>query len=97
MNDLYGHTVGDDVIKGLVEKIKQTVRRKQDLPCRYGGEEFFILLPYVNLEGAKKIAENIKKGFKELKFEVEKTHGKRYKISSTTLTPKMLNTRSWSF
>ncbi|MBS3159921.1 GGDEF domain-containing protein [Candidatus Woesearchaeota archaeon] len=72
VNDLYGHTVGDDVIKGLVEKIKQTVRRKQDLPCRYGGEEFFILLPYVNLEGAKKIAENIKKGFKELKFEVER-------------------------
>jgi len=72
VNDLYGHTVGDDVIKGLVEKIKQTVRRKQDLPCRYGGEEFFILLPYVTLEGAKKIAENIKKGFNELKFEVKR-------------------------
>ena len=44
-NDIYGHTAGDDCIKKVAGSIKKVFKRSGDLPSRYGGEEFAIILP----------------------------------------------------
>lgn len=58
-NDSYGHTAGD---KLLVETARVILRniREVDLAVRYGGEEFFIILPETNTEGAHDVAERIR-------------------------------------
>jgi diguanylate cyclase (GGDEF)-like protein len=60
VNDTYGHNVGDDIIISL-SNILLEVTRKSDLACRFGGEEFILLLPETSLEGAIVIAEKIRK------------------------------------
>lgn len=56
INDTYGHAIGDEVLKFLSSEMRNTVR-EQDLCCRFGGEEFIILLPDIGVEEAYKIAE----------------------------------------
>ncbi len=58
-NDRYGHSVGDQVIKA-VSKILGTGLRNEDLLCRYGGEEFCLLLPGVSIDHALEIAERLR-------------------------------------
>lgn len=55
LNDNYGHQVGDDVLRHLGGIIKDAVR-DTDVPGRYGGEEFCILLPQTDMEGALSLA-----------------------------------------
>lgn len=59
VNDKFGHAVGDIVLKGLVELITGRVR-KVDTVCRYGGEEFAVLLPETDAQGAVHVAEEIR-------------------------------------
>ncbi len=59
VNDSYGHPAGDAVLVQLACILRQH-SRKSDLPCRYGGEEFILLLPETALAGAKKTAEGIR-------------------------------------
>ncbi len=51
VNDTYGHEAGDRVLKGVADMLIQQ-SRKQDVVCRWGGEEFIIFLPETHLEGA---------------------------------------------
>jgi diguanylate cyclase (GGDEF)-like protein len=60
VNDTYGHDVGDDIIISLAN-ILLGMTRKSDLACRFGGEEFILLLPETSLDGAMVIAEKIRK------------------------------------
>jgi len=59
VNDTYGHKVGDDVIISL-SKTLQKLTRKSDIVSRWGGEEFVILLPNTNIDGALTIAQKIR-------------------------------------
>lgn len=59
INDTYGHIVGDSVIRYLAHILKNETKR-QDLVGRIGGEEFVIILPRTNYEGALRVAENIR-------------------------------------
>ena len=59
INDNYGHNVGDDVLKECVELCNQTIRGS-DMLFRFGGEEFVIMLPGVNANGAELAAERIR-------------------------------------
>ncbi|MEA3353348.1 MAG: diguanylate cyclase [Campylobacterota bacterium] len=59
INDSYGHAIGDDVIIKLSEILK-AYQRKSDIVCRYGGEEFVILLPNTNIDGATVVANKIR-------------------------------------
>ena len=59
INDQYGHPVGDDVIRHIASTIRASLRHT-DYPGRYGGEEFGIILPETDLEGAQVIAERLR-------------------------------------
>ncbi len=59
INDTYGHSIGDDVIIYLSNKLLE-LTRKSDIVCRYGGEEFVILLPETSIEGAVENAKKIR-------------------------------------
>lgn len=60
INDNYGHNIGDEFIKYVAEKASKSVR-KTDVICRYGGEEFVILLPATDVNTAMMVAERIRK------------------------------------
>ena len=83
VNDNYGHAVGDEVLKNVAEIIKQSLR-ESDIPSRYGGEEFAILLPYTKLEEAGSVAQRLR-GNVEAKH-VDLTHVKDAKISEIQVT-----------
>ncbi|MDV6377275.1 sensor domain-containing diguanylate cyclase [Sporosarcina sp. GW1-11] len=60
VNDRYGHSVGDEVLIYLAD-LMQKVARKGDLCCRYGGEEFVILLPKADKVTAYLVAERLRR------------------------------------
>ncbi|HYS06401.1 MAG TPA: sensor domain-containing diguanylate cyclase [Candidatus Dormibacteraeota bacterium] len=59
INDRMGHLAGDRYLQKVGEVIRETMRAA-DIPCRYGGEEFCVLLPETDLDGATRIAERIR-------------------------------------
>jgi len=59
-NDTYGHQQGDAVLVTTAKIYRKTVR-ETDIPCRYGGEEFAIILPETDSEGAALTAERLRK------------------------------------
>ena len=64
VNDNFGHSTGDEVIKMLAEVLKKSTRQ-EDLVGRYGGEEFCLVLPGMTLEVAIKVAERIRLRIKD--------------------------------
>jgi diguanylate cyclase (GGDEF)-like protein len=59
VNDTFGHTFGDFVLKSFSELGKRVIR-KTDVFARYGGEEFVLLLPHTGLDGARVLAEKFR-------------------------------------
>ena len=59
LNDCWGHEAGNVALKALGRAVQATVRRT-DIPCRYGGEEFAIILPDTSLTAAINLAEHIR-------------------------------------
>ena len=60
VNDRYGHLCGDAVLS-VVGKRMREVLRGSDLKCRYGGEEFLVLLPETPLHGARRVADTLRR------------------------------------
>jgi diguanylate cyclase (GGDEF)-like protein len=58
VNDTYGHSVGDEVIREVAARL-YGVLREGDLICRYGGEEFALLLADIDIEGATHVADRL--------------------------------------
>ena len=58
INDLYGHAAGDAVLCEFVSRCLELVR-KTDMVCRYGGEEFVVLMPSMTCEGAALLAQRL--------------------------------------
>jgi diguanylate cyclase (GGDEF)-like protein len=58
-NDNYGHLQGDICLQKVSGLIAEHARRPKDAAIRFGGEEFMLVLPYTDLNGVKKIAEDI--------------------------------------
>ncbi|WP_245807592.1 sensor domain-containing diguanylate cyclase [Cognaticolwellia beringensis] len=59
VNDSFGHLVGDKCIVEVASMIKSLLRRSSDVSCRYGGEEFCLILPETDEKGALALAEEI--------------------------------------
>jgi len=60
-NDNYGHGKGDECLKQVAKALADTIKRPNDMLARYGGDEFICALPLTDLEGAKIIAEKMRK------------------------------------
>ncbi len=59
-NDLYGHLLGDACLQRIATLVGKCTKRPSDLACRYGGEEFAVILPMTSLDGATLLAERIR-------------------------------------
>ncbi len=68
VNDQWGHSIGDDVLKHLVHQIKEVIRLTDSVIARYGGEEFVVLMPTHSQEIANKLGEGIRSHLKANPF-----------------------------
>jgi diguanylate cyclase (GGDEF)-like protein len=67
-NDSFGHQVGDECLRKIAAMAKHAVNRPDDVVCRYGGEEFAVILPNTNIQGAMLIAERTRQAVHHLKI-----------------------------
>jgi diguanylate cyclase (GGDEF)-like protein len=70
INDQYGHNVGDFALKHLAGCFRNNLR-EYDIPSRWGGEEFMVLMPETEVEMGKKVAERIRKTISETPLETD--------------------------
>ena len=69
VNDRYGHLAGDEVLRTFADVLRDAIR-EIDVPVRYGGEEFAVLLPQTDVEGARQVAERIRSSLEQSVFEL---------------------------
>jgi diguanylate cyclase (GGDEF)-like protein len=67
INDRYGHQAGDEVLRRFAEVLRENVR-DFDLPVRYGGEEFAVLLPEADLVGGEQLARRLQSALLRLRL-----------------------------
>jgi diguanylate cyclase (GGDEF)-like protein len=79
-NDTHGHAAGDAALKGIAEIFNSNIRA-DDIACRYGGEEFTIILPDTTVEGACDRAENIVRAVSQLQIQMGKDTFSNFTIS----------------
>jgi|GEM_PF-2121036 diguanylate cyclase (GGDEF)-like protein len=73
VNDNYGHLAGDRVIQAVAARAQQMLKRSSDQLCRYGGEEFAILLPNTTTDGCVLLAEHIRHNIAASPIAIEDT------------------------
>lgn len=71
INDTYGHSAGDSVLRELSKALEGFMRKGRDWVARFGGEEFFICLPGSDLDAAREAAEKIRSGIEKMEFTAE--------------------------
>src|SRR6266853_339139 len=71
INDTYGHDAGDDVLREFAVRVRKSIRGI-DLACRYGGEEFVIVMPETDLHVAGVVAERLRRSIAGEPFAVNK-------------------------
>ena len=79
-NDTHGHLFGDKVLRVLGEFLKDNLR-DVDIIGRYGGEEFAVILPSTKMNGARFVAERLKKSFSDLVINITPTEGIKLTLS----------------
>lgn len=65
-NDTYGHLAGDNCLMRVAEVLKTSVNRSTDLISRFGGEEFTVMLPDTGLDGARCMAQKLRRNIQKL-------------------------------
>ncbi|WP_431222924.1 GGDEF domain-containing protein [Serratia sp. L9] len=78
LNDTYGHDIGDRVLVMFAQLLRNTFR-SSDIFCRYGGEEFALLLGHCTLENARSVMENLREETRQLCLEL--VNGKRVRFT----------------
>ena len=79
-NDTFGHAAGDSVLQAVAE-IFQTSIRTEDIACRYGGEEFTIMLPDVTPAVALERAESIRQGVANVRLPLDRQVYTEFSVS----------------
>ena len=69
INDTHGHSIGDEILRGFAGRLKANVRGI-DLACRYGGEEFVVIMPETDVSFAYAVAERLRQSVADLPFPV---------------------------
>jgi len=72
-NDTYGHAAGDALLRELGEYLQKRIR-SEDIACRYGGEEFTLILPDASLEAAQQRAEELRQEVRQLQMQAGQAH-----------------------
>ncbi len=80
INDKYGHQVGDFVLRSVYKTFQNYVR-DEDWIFRYGGEEFVILLPCVDIDVAKKVGERLRRALDEREYFYRKGKYKKFPLA----------------
>lgn len=88
INDTYGHVVGDTILSEISLIFKSTIR-EEDVFCRYGGEEFLIIMPETTAEKAVCLYQRIKE--KLLKSDIHKHFGVTVSAGTARFTPNKDN------
>jgi diguanylate cyclase (GGDEF)-like protein len=89
INDTYGHVAGDSVLRQLALAVKPRLRQ-QDVLARVGGEEFAVLLPEVDIAGARVAGEKVRKLVEAARFLVDgKEFGCTVSVGVTTFDARM--------
>jgi diguanylate cyclase (GGDEF)-like protein len=70
LNDRFGHTAGDHLLKYFSQLIRETIR-PSDIPARFGGEEFLVILPETDKEDAQVVAERLRKRISMYPFRID--------------------------
>jgi diguanylate cyclase (GGDEF)-like protein len=65
-NDLYGHLEGDACLQRVATLLAAGMKRPSDLACRYGGEEFAVILPMTSIDGATLLAERLRQSLADM-------------------------------
>ncbi len=68
-NDANGHLAGDELLRRIGETIRTSCRRPEDLPARYGGDEFAVVLPGMQAKALEIIGERLRQAVQDLKIE----------------------------
>jgi diguanylate cyclase (GGDEF)-like protein len=92
-NDTFGHDAGDAVLRGIGRLLRRTMR-EGDLPCRYGGEEFAVILPGADLAQTRQRAEAIRTAIEHWKPQDE-GHAFGQVTVSIGIAALPLNGNSW--
>lgn len=85
-NDTYGHIEGDNCLKIVTKVIERCITRETDFITRYGGDEFTVVLPYTNEDGARLIAEKLIENIKNAKVPHCKNNDAEYVTISIGVT-----------
>ncbi|MGV8830730.1 MAG: PleD family two-component system response regulator [Devosia sp.] len=100
VNDSYGHDIGDAVIREFSARLKRNIRGI-DLACRFGGEEFVVLMPDTDFRQAEAVAERVRQSIGDRGFEVGAARPLSVTVSagvtlneSATDTPELLIKRA---
>ena len=65
INDTYGHMIGDECIRAVARFMSANLKRPSDDVCRYGGEEFALILPSTSITGAYRLVEEIRQAVEQ--------------------------------
>lgn len=67
INDVHGHLQGDAVLASIGETLRRTLR-SSDIKCRYGGDEFIVILPETPIDGAEQVVEHLRRAIERVEF-----------------------------
>ncbi|MEL6786705.1 MAG: diguanylate cyclase [Cyanobacteria bacterium J06607_15] len=93
-NDTYGHQAGDSCLYEVAKGIERAVKRPADVAFRYGGEEFAVILPHTEGQGAIRVAEEIHEQIQQLRIPHSSSQVSEYVTLSVGISSIIPDTRT---